>query len=347
MKRPVPAQRRQTGAWSKAAALQHPSQASTCRRCGLAVRDSHAAGYEEAGLQARQTHSDRLVEDEAQRARSVPVVQRREANRLPTPDLSPTSEAINPNHQTNAQRVKRSTPTTRPMPERVKRSTLNAPDRCPATEAINSDSPDGCPAGEGLVTPTAGLDRGRRTGVNSVVSIRAACKGPTSNSASAAIPSWATIQESESSSGRTRATGRPRTQGFYGRETLEKAKQCRYHCRRSRTPRKRACNTPFRRLPSKSFTKVDWETRRTLPARLPTPTVRRLSLFRSSRFLIALRVSKSAVLRQFICPLAVEPPQRPLLRAEASCRGLRAGPAPPPAGAPPPPATQGPCPSLG
>ena len=39
---------------------------------------------------------------------------------------------------------------------------LQPPDRCPVTEAINSQPPDGCPTGEGLITPTAGLDRGRR-----------------------------------------------------------------------------------------------------------------------------------------------------------------------------------------
>ncbi len=104
---------------------------------------------------------------------------------------------------------------------------------CPTDEAINpnarpvsSDGSDqlqslnGCPEGEGLITSTAGLDRGRRTSVNSVVSIRAACEGPTSNSASAAFPRGRP-GESESSSGRTRATGITHP-GFYGRKPWKK-----------------------------------------------------------------------------------------------------------------------------
>ena len=70
-------------------------------------------------------------------------------------------------------------PTARRMPSE-RSDQPQPPDRCPVTEAINFQPPDGCPAGEGLITPTAGLDRGRRTSVNSVVSARAACEGPTS-----------------------------------------------------------------------------------------------------------------------------------------------------------------------
>ena len=59
-------------------------------------------------------------------------------------------------------------------------------DRLPTAVPVPSDGSDqlqslnGCPTGEGLITPTAGLDRGRRTSVNSVVSARAACEGPAS-----------------------------------------------------------------------------------------------------------------------------------------------------------------------
>ena len=75
--------------------------------------------------------------------------------------------------------------------------------RCPTEGAINPNRKTRCPAGEAInfnrktsaqrekdqrQTSTAGLSRGRRTRVNSVDSARAACEGPTSNSAVAAFP---------------------------------------------------------------------------------------------------------------------------------------------------------------
>ena len=91
---------------------------------------------------------------------------------------------------------------------------------CPVTEAINFQPPDGCPTGEGLITPTAGLDRGRRTSVNSVVSARAACEGPTSTP----------LRQHSLVGDRGRANHPPvvpvqqgsRTQGFYGRKPWKK-----------------------------------------------------------------------------------------------------------------------------
>ncbi len=68
---------------------------------------------------------------------------------------------------------------------------LRPPDQCPASEAINSDSPDGCPAGEGLITPTAGLDRGRRA--KSTPSFRSALPAKDQRQLRfGSIPSWET-----------------------------------------------------------------------------------------------------------------------------------------------------------
>ena len=64
-----------------------------------------------------------------------------------TPSLSPTDEAINPNRQTGSQRKERSTPTGR---------------RVSSGRSDQLQSLNGCPTGGGLITPTAGLDRGRR-----------------------------------------------------------------------------------------------------------------------------------------------------------------------------------------
>ena len=95
----------------------------------------HEAGRGDRPVCNRQAHSDRLVEDGAQRA---------------VRPSCPAEEAINLNHQTGVQRPKRSTPIRRTGVQREK--------------ALGQLQP-------------AGLDRGRRTGVNSVLSARAACEG--------------------------------------------------------------------------------------------------------------------------------------------------------------------------
>ena len=113
--------------------------------------------------------------------------------------------------------MKRSTPTARPVSS-GRSDQLQPPDRCPMCEAIKLHAPDGCPAGEGRTsTPTAGLDRGRRTSVNSVVSVRAACEGPTSNSASAAFPLGLS------------PCNRDHAPRFLWSETVVKAKQCNHY----------------------------------------------------------------------------------------------------------------------
>ncbi len=159
------------------------------------------------------------------------------------------------------------------------------------TEAINSNRRTGCPAGEGLITPTAGLDRGRRTSVNSVVSARAGCEGPTSNSALPAFPRGRP-GESESSSGWTRATGITHP-GFYGRKPWKKPNST--VIINGPRPAKEGLRPPFRKPPPNRSLK--------LPAKPPQArpgyrhNSRRVSVFRSSRFFSALRVSKSAVRR--------------------------------------------------
>ncbi len=99
----------------------------------------------------------------------------------------PADGAINPNRQTGVRRQKRSTPSRWTGARRVK---------------------------DQRQTSTAGLGRGRRTGVNSVDSARAACEGPTSNSASAAFPRGRPFRSS-------RATGITHP-GFYGRKPWKK-----------------------------------------------------------------------------------------------------------------------------
>ena len=159
---------------------------------------------------------------------------------------------------------------------------------CPATEAINSQPPDGCPTGEGLITPTAGLDRGRRTSVNSVVSARAACEGLITP-----------LRQHSLVGDRGRANHPPvvpvqqgsRTQGFYGRKPWKKPNSTLIID--VPRPAEEGLRRPFRRLPpnrSQNFTGNPSHSRPGYRHRSP-----KLSLFRSSRFLIALRVSKSAV----------------------------------------------------
>ena len=85
-------------AHGEAAALQHPSQASTCRRCGLAVRDSHAAGMRkpvEATDALRPTGGGRSAESGPSQLSGGGS------------DQLPTARRV--------QRVKRSTSTARPV----------------------------------------------------------------------------------------------------------------------------------------------------------------------------------------------------------------------------------------
>ena len=144
------------------------------------------------------------------------------------------------------------------------------------------------------------LDRGRRATSNRRFDPR--CLRRTNvNSASAAVPSWET-GESESSSGRTRATGITHP-GFYGRKPWKKPNSTLIID--VPRPAKEGLRRPFPEPPpnrSQNFTGN--------PSHSPScyrhnsPKVRRR---RSSRFLSALRVSKSAVCRQLTCPLRSKP----------------------------------------
>ena len=117
---------------------------------------------------------------------------------------------------------------------------LSTPDRCPATEAINSQAPDGCPTGEGLITPTAGLDRGRRA--RSTPSFRPALPARDQRQLRfGSIPSWAT--EGERIILRSCPCNRDHAPRFLWSETLEKAKQ-RSHYHPARRLDERACRAP-------------------------------------------------------------------------------------------------------
>ena len=173
------------------------------------LRVSHAAGMRSRSK--RQTHSDRLVEDEAQGALRPSC---------------PADEAINPNRQTGSQRKERSTQTVR---------------RVSSGRSDQLQSLNGCPAGEGLITPTAGLDRGRRTSVNFVVSARAASCGEPGQVRFGSIPSWATggeriILQSD-------PCDRDRAPRFLWSETLVKSLTVQ-SLSPFPAPQKRACKTP-------------------------------------------------------------------------------------------------------
>ena len=142
--------------------------------------------------------------------------------------------------------MKRSTPTARRVSS-GRSDQPQPPDRCPVCEAIKLHSPDGCPADEAInpnrQTGARCAKRSnstRRTGVqrekdqrqlqppnwtedegpsvNSVVSVRAACEGPTSNSASAAFPLGLS------------PCNRDHAPRFLWSETVVKAKQCHHYC---------------------------------------------------------------------------------------------------------------------
>ena len=168
-------------------------------------------------------------------------------------------------------------------------------------------SPDGCPTGEGLITPTAGLDRGRRTSVNSVVSARAACEGPASTP----------LQQHSLVGDRGRANHPPVMPVQQGSRTQVSmvgnlGKSLTAHSLSSARARKRGPATPLSKIAAKSFTKVDCKPA-ARPARLsPQQTeaqpVQKLPLSDRSPRVEERRLTPVDL------PVAVEPPQRPLLR---------------------------------
>ena len=203
----------------------------------------------------RQTHFDRLAEDGAQGA------------------LRP-----------GVQRMRRSTPSAGRLPN-GRSDQPQPPDGCPVTEAINFQPQDGCPAGEGLITPTAGL--GPRTkDQRQLRRFGPRCLRRTNvNSAVPAFPRGRP-GESESSSGHARATGITHP-GFYGRKPWKKPNSTLII--NGPRPAKEGLRPPFRKPPPNRSLK--------LPANPPHSrpgyrhNSRRVIVFRSSRFLSALRVS--------------------------------------------------------
>ena len=158
----------------------------------------------------RQTHFDRLVEDGVQGALCPSC---------------PTARAIDSQRQTGVQRKERSTPNARPV----------SSDGSDQLQSLN-----GCPTGEGLITPTAGLDRGRRA--KSTPSFRPALRAKDQRQLRfGSISSWATGGERIIL--RSCPCNRDHAPRFLWSETLEKAKQ-RSHYHPARRPGERACRPP-------------------------------------------------------------------------------------------------------
>ena len=156
--------------------------------------------------------------------------------------------------------------------------------RCPAEEAINSNRKTSAQREKDQrQTSTAGLGRGRRTNVNSVDSARAACEGPTSNSAVAAFP-------------RGRLYGLPVQQGSRTQVSMvgNRGKSLTTHPLLPRPqPPGEGFRHPFRRLPPKCSQKFTTNPAHVRPVyRRHRPRVRtRLAHRRSSCCFSALRVS--------------------------------------------------------
>ena len=115
------------------------------------------------------------------------------------------------------------------------------PDGCPVTEAINFNHRTGVQRAKGLSLQPPDLDRGRRTSVNSVVSARAGCEGPTStphcqhslvgDRGRANHPPIGPVQQGS----RTQVS----MVGNLGKSQTARSLST------ARDPQKRACNTPF------------------------------------------------------------------------------------------------------
>ena len=178
-----------------------------------------------------QTHSDQLAEDKARQSALRPTEWRTRRN--PSVRLVSNGES----------------------------DRLPTPDRCPATEAINFQPPDGCPTGEGLITPTAGLDRGRRA--KSTPSFRPALPAKDQRQLRfGSIPSWATGGERIIL--RSCPCNRDHAPRFLWSETLEKAKQHSHYHRPGAPVRGPA--GPLPHIAAKVFTKVDGDSPRREPA---------------------------------------------------------------------------------
>ena len=119
-------------AHGEAAVLQHPLQASACRRCGLAVSQpcrGHEEPVEVTDLSAtgRRTPTDQV--GAWRRARSVPGVQRQERSTPTARLMSSGMKRSTPTRRTGAQRVKDQRQLQPPDLDRGRRATSNPPVR--------------------------------------------------------------------------------------------------------------------------------------------------------------------------------------------------------------------------
>ena len=237
-------------------------QTGACRRYGLAVSQP-CRGHEEPVGATDLSATDRRTPTDWWRPGAQGALR----------PSCPADEAINPKRRTIAQRKERSTPTVR---------------RVSSGRSDQLQSLNGCPTGEGL------NHSDRRTGPRTkdqrqLRRLCPHCLRRAYHSASAAFPRGRP-GESESSSGRTRATGITHP-GFYGRKPWKKPNSA--VIIDVPRPAKEGLRRPFRRLPPNRSQNLTTNPSHSRPGyRHNRP---KLSLFRRSRFLIALRVSKSAV----------------------------------------------------
>ena len=157
---------------------------------------------------------------------AMPQSMRNQSKRQTHSDRPSEDEAQGVRSVPGVQRRERSTPNARPV----------SSDGSDQLQPLN-----GCPTGEGLITPTAGLDRGRRA--RSTPSVRSALPAKDQRQLRfSSIPSWATGGERIIL--RSCPCNRDHAPRFLWSETLEKAKQC-SHYHPARRLGERACRPPF------------------------------------------------------------------------------------------------------
>ena len=199
----------------EAASLLSTADRHACRRCGLAVSQPCRGHEEPVGATDLSATGRRTPTDQ--------VRTKHRARSVPS-----------------VQRKERSTPTARLMSSGMKRST---PTRRTGVQRAKDQRQ----------TPTAGLGPRTESYVKSAGSIRTACEGPTSTPLQQQYPRGRP-GESESSSGRTRATGITHP-GFYGRKPWKKPNSAVIIT--ARRPAKEGLRKPLCKIAAKSFTKLN------------------------------------------------------------------------------------------
>ena len=183
--------------WGKLRSVKRPAcfqrQTGACRSCGSAACQP-CRGHEEPAGATDLSAIDRRLR---------PTGGGRSTGRAPS--LSPAAGGEQPQPADGSQRKERSTPTVR---------------RVSSGRSDQLQSLNGCPAGEGLITPTAGLDRGRRA--KSTPSFRSALPAKDQRQLRfGSIPSWETGGERIIL--RSYPCNRDHAPRFLWSETLEKA----------------------------------------------------------------------------------------------------------------------------